>query len=206
VGVESGRLVDDLQMIHKPNRVRRSFFYRFVPVFAVGVLVLISVMFLWGPSVRAINVEVGHLPPIEVYFSPHSGSTTAIVQEIDRARSEILVQAYSFTSAEIAHALLKAHRRGIRVEVILDKSQKSQRYSSLTFLTNARIPTYIDANHAIAHNKIILIDRSVVITGSFNFTKAAEEKNAENLLIIRSKELTKRYLDNWLHHRNHSAA
>ncbi|HBB17421.1 MAG TPA: phospholipase D family protein [Syntrophus sp. (in: bacteria)] len=190
--------------MHKPNRVRSSFFYRLVPVFAVGALVLLSVVFFRGPAARAISVDAGHLPPIEVYFSPHSGSTTAIVREIDRARSEILVQAYSFTSAPIAHALLKAHRRGIRVEVILDKSQKSQRYSSFTFLTNTSIPTYIDAEHAIAHNKIILIDRSVVITGSFNFTKAAEEKNAENLLIIRSKELTKQYLDNWLHHRDHS--
>jgi phosphatidylserine/phosphatidylglycerophosphate/cardiolipin synthase-like enzyme len=159
-----------------------------------------------GPAARAVDVAADRLPPIEVYFSPHSGSTTAIVQEIDRARSEILVQAYSFTSAAIANALLKAHRRGIRVEVILDKSQKKQKYSSFTFLTNARIPTYIDAEHAIAHNKVILIDRSVVITGSFNFTKAAEEKNAENLLIIRSKELTRRYLDNWLHHRAHSIA
>ena len=77
---------------------------------------------------------------------------------------------------------------------------------SLTFLANARIPTYIDAEHAIAHNKIIIIDRSVVITGSFNFTKAAEEKNAENLLIIRSKEVAKPYLDNWLRHRDHSTA
>lgn len=64
----------------------------------------------------------------------------------------------------------------------------------------------INDKHAIAHNKIIIIDRSVVITGSFNFTKAAEEKNAENLLIIRSKELAKPYLDNWRHHRDHSAS
>ena len=190
----------------EPNRVRSSVFYRLVPVFAVSALVLLSVMFFWGTAARAIHVDNGHLPPIEVYFSPQNGSTAAIIREIDRARSEILVQAYSFTSAPIAHALLMAHKRGIKVEVILDKSQKNQRYSSFTFLTNARIPTYIDTKHAIAHNKIILIDRSVVITGSFNFTKAAEEKNAENLLIIRSKELTKLYLDNWLHHRDHSAA
>jgi phosphatidylserine/phosphatidylglycerophosphate/cardiolipin synthase-like enzyme len=193
-------------MMLEPNRVRSSVFCRLVPVFAVSALVLLSVMFFWGTAARAINVDNAHLPPIEVYFSPQNGSTAAIVREIDRARSEILVQAYSFTSAPIAHALLKAHKRGIKVEVILDKSQKNQRYSSFTFLTNARIPTYIDTKHAIAHNKIILIDRSVVITGSFNFTKAAEEKNAENLLIIRSKDLTKLYLDNWLHHRDHSPA
>ena len=193
-------------MMSESSRIRNSVYFRLVPVFAVGALVLLAVVFFWGPAARAINVDTGHLPPIEVYFSPQSGSTTAIVQEIDQARSEVLVQAYSFTSAPIARAMLKAHRRGIRVEVILDKSQKNQRYSSFAFLANARIPTYIDAEHAIAHNKVILVDRSVVITGSFNFTKAAEEKNAENLLIIRSKELTKQYLDNWVRHRNHSAA
>lgn len=71
----------------------------------------------------------------------------------------------------------------------------------------ARISTYIDAEHAIAHNKIIIIiDRSVAITGSFNFAKAAEEKNAENDLFIRSKELAKPYLDNRQRHRGRSTS
>ena len=186
-------------------RARSSVFYRLVPIFAAGALILLSVTFFWGRAARAIEVDIGRVPPVEVYFSPRNGATAAIVREIDRARSEIRVQAYSFTSAPIAQALLDAHKRGIRVEVILDKSQRTGKYSSSTFLMNARIPTYIDAEHAIAHNKIILIDRSVVITGSFNFTRAAEEKNAENLLIIRSAELAKPYLDNWLYHRNHSS-
>ncbi len=188
------------------NRIRRSVFPYLVPVFAISTLVLLAVTLFPIPAARAIEVEIGRVPPIEVYFSPHEGATGAIVREIDRARSEIRVQAYSFTSAPIAEALLKAHKRGIKVEVILDKSQRTQKYSSSTFLTNAHIPTYIDDKHAIAHNKIIIIDRSVVITGSFNFTKAAEEKNAENLLIIRSKELAKPYLDNWWHHRDHSVS
>jgi len=66
------------------------------------------------------------------------------------------------------------------------------------------IPTYIDFRHAIAHNKIIIIDRETVITGSFNFTKAAEINNAENLLILHSKELAKEYIDNWNEHKKHS--
>jgi len=66
------------------------------------------------------------------------------------------------------------------------------------------IPTYIDAEHQIAHNKIMIIDKETVITGSFNFTKAAEEKNAENLLILKNKELAKIYIDNWNKHRSHS--
>ena len=188
------------------NRIRRLVLPYIIPVFAISALVLLTIPLFSGPPARAIGVEIGRVPPIEVYFSPHDGCTGAIVREIGQARSEIRVQAYSFTSAPIAEALLKAHRRGIKVEVILDKSQRTQKYSSSTFLAHAHIPTYIDAEHAIAHNKIIIIDRSVVITGSFNFTKAAEEKNAENLLVIRSKELAKPYLENWQRHRDHSTS
>lgn len=92
------------------------------------------------------------------------------------------------------------------MEIILDKSQKRGKYTSATFLVNAGIPTYIDASHAIAHNKIIIIDRAIIITGSFNFTKAAEEKNAENLLIIRSPEMANIYIENWRFHKQHSAS
>ena len=92
----------------------------------------------------------------------------------------------------------------VKVEALLDKSQKSERYTSATFLKNAGIPTYIDDKHAIAHNKIMVIDQETVITGSFNFTKAAEEKNAENVLVIKSKELAKIYMENWNKHKEHS--
>ncbi|MHB8770076.1 MAG: phospholipase D family nuclease [Syntrophales bacterium] len=193
-------------MIEMFKRVRDVIVLPLVPVFVISLLVLLAGTLFFDAAVRAIEVDIARVPPMEVYFSPRDGATAAIVREIGQARSEIRVQAYSFTSAPIAEALLKAHRRGINVAVILDKSQRSEKYSSSTFLANARIPTYIDAEHAIAHNKIIVVDRSVVITGSFNFTKAAEERNAENLLVIRSKELAKLYLDNWQHHRNHSAS
>jgi len=142
--------------------------------------------------------------PAEVYFSPNGGCTEAIVKELNNAKSEILVQAYSFTSKPIAKSLVDAHKRGVKVEVILDKSQRTEKYTSATFLANMRIPVYIDAKHAIAHNKIIIIDRGTVITGSFNFTKNAEEKNAENLIIIKSKELASIYINNWLKHKEHS--
>ena len=142
--------------------------------------------------------------PARVYFSPKGGCTEAIIKELDQAKTDILVQAYSFTSAPIAKALLNAHKRGVKVEAILDKSQRQEKYTSATFLVNSGIPTYIDDRHAIAHNKIMIIDRETVITGSFNFTKAAEEKNAENVLVIKSKELAKVYMENWYKHREHS--
>jgi phosphatidylserine/phosphatidylglycerophosphate/cardiolipin synthase-like enzyme len=142
--------------------------------------------------------------PAQIFFSPSGGCTEAIIKEISQAKQEILVQAYSFTSAPIAKALIEAHKRGVKVSAILDKSQRNEKYTSATFLANSRIPTFIDDTHAIAHNKIMIIDRATVITGSFNFTKAAEEKNAENLLIIQSKELAKLYIENWQRHREHS--
>jgi phosphatidylserine/phosphatidylglycerophosphate/cardiolipin synthase-like enzyme len=123
------------------------------------------------------------------------------VTELNKAKSEILVQAYSFTSKPIAQALVDAHKRGVHTEIILDKSNIRDKYSAADFTAHMGIPTYIDPVHGIAHNKIMIIDRETVITGSFNFTRAAEESNAENLLIIRSKELAKEYLENWERHR-----
>jgi phosphatidylserine/phosphatidylglycerophosphate/cardiolipin synthase-like enzyme len=116
------------------------------------------------------------------------------------------VQAYSFTSAPIAKALVGAHKRGVKIAVILDKGQKTAKYSSADFITHAGITTLIDAKHAIAHNKVMVIDGLVLITGSFNFTKAAEEKNAENLLIVRDKELADKFIANWHLHEGHSEA
>ena len=143
----------------------------------------------------------------DVYFSPNGGVTEAIVKEIDNAKQEILVQAYSFTSKTIAKALLEAHKRGVKVVAVLDKSQKTANYSGATFLANAGIPVYIDSQHAIAHNKIMIIDRVTLIAGSFNFTRAAEEKNAENLLVIKgNKELVERYIKNFDEHKGHSSS
>jgi phosphatidylserine/phosphatidylglycerophosphate/cardiolipin synthase-like enzyme len=167
----------------------------------VGVAFLFMAAYGLG---RYTTPSLGTVPPVQVCFSPNAGCTDAIIKQIDDAKSEILVQAYSFTSTPIAKALLEAHKRGVNVEVILDKSQKSQKYSGATFLANSRIPTFIDSSHAIAHNKIMIIDRKIVITGSFNFTKAAESKNAENLLILQSPELAKLYTENWYHHKEHS--
>jgi len=141
---------------------------------------------------------------IRVYFSPGGGPTAALVKELDGAKESVLVQAYSFTSAPIAAALKKAHERGVSVRVILDKSQKTEKYSSATFLSHAKIPVWIDSKHAIAHNKVMILDGGTVVTGSFNFTKAAEERNAENMLIIRDKSLAKQYIAEWEKHLAHS--
>ena len=165
-------------------------------------------LLLFVPACRAQEAPQGQqaqsLPPIQVYFSPNGGCTDAAVREINAAKDTILVQAYSFTSAQIAKALVDAHKRGVQIQVILDKSQRSEKYSSADYVLHAGIPMFIDAKHAIAHNKVMVIDGATVITGSFNFTKAAETSNAENLLVIRSPELAAKYAANWQTHLEHS--
>ncbi|MBF0516910.1 MAG: phospholipase D family protein, partial [Nitrospirae bacterium] len=109
--------------------------------------------------------------------------------EIGRARSEILVQAYSFSSKQIAEALIKARKSGVNIAVILDKSNLSDLNSAGAVIASAGISTFIDSIHNIAHNKVMIIDRETVITGSFNFTRSADLENAENLLVLKSREL-----------------
>src|SRR2546425_4527839 len=103
-------------------------------------------------------MHLAALAETQVYFSPNNGCTDAVVRELARARNSVLVQAYSFTSAPIAEALVAAHKRGVDIQVILDKSQRNERYTEADFLVHNGIPTRIDAKHAIAHNKVMIID------------------------------------------------
>jgi len=168
-------------------------------------IIIFSILFIFSnPSITTAADIALNNTPVQIYFSPNGGCTDAIVDEISHAKSELLIQAYSFTSKEIAEAIIKAHKRGIDVEIILDKSNKSAKYSAGDFTAHMGVATYIDSQHAIAHNKIMIIDKEIVITGSFNFSKAAEEKNAENLLILKNKELAEIYIDNWYKYKKHS--
>jgi phosphatidylserine/phosphatidylglycerophosphate/cardiolipin synthase-like enzyme len=144
---------------------------------------------------------------LEVSFSPHGGCTALVVKVIDSAKTSIRVLAYSFTSAPIAKALVDAHKRGVDVQVVVDKSQKSAKYTSANFVANAGIPVRIDSKHAIAHNKVIIVDGHTVQQGSFNYTKTAEESNGENVLVNwDNRKLAEVYLNNWKRHWDHSEA
>lgn len=167
------------------------------------IAILCVAVVLWVVPAFAYDLTLQNTP-VQVFFSPRGGAQDALVATIGQAKDSIFVQAYSFTSAPIAKALVDAAKRGVKIEAILDKSQRSERYTGATFLRNEGIPVYIDDKHAIAHNKVMIIDGSIVVTGSFNFTKAAEEKNAENLLIIRNKEMAEIYMANWKKHKEHS--
>jgi phosphatidylserine/phosphatidylglycerophosphate/cardiolipin synthase-like enzyme len=161
--------------------------------------VLIALVFAGSVTHRA---DAGEAPPWKLCFSPDGRCSTLILEAISSARESIRVQAYSFTARPIAEALVEAHRRGVDVAVIVDKSQNSERYSVMSLLSEANIPLYVDYCCAIAHNKVMVIDARKVVTGSYNFTQSAESRNAENLLVIDDAKMAKAYLDNWIEHRD----
>ena len=150
-------------------------------------------------------VSVPSAGELEVAFSPTGGAADLVIKVILSAKTSIRVLAYSFTSAPIAKALTEAHKRGVDVQVVLDKSQKSAKYTSATFIANAGIPLRIDSRHAIAHNKVIIVDGHTVQQGSFNYTKAAEASNGENVLVNwNNPKLAEVYLKDWKRHWEHS--
>ena len=104
------------------------------------------------------------------------------------------------TSPAILRALAAARARGVDVQAVLDKSDERDHGRKVTgarFLVEANIPTWIDDSVAIAHNKVIIIDGHLVIGGSYNYTAAAEHKNAENVTFIDAPVVADFYLLNW---------
>ena len=164
-----------------------------------GAAVLMALAIATLPLDRA---QAGENPPWKLCFSPDGRCSSLILDAISSARETVRVQAYSFTARPIAEALIEARQRGVDVAVIVDKSQTSERYSVIALLNDAGIPLYVDYCCAIAHNKVMVIDGKKVVTGSYNFTKGAESKNAENLLVIDDAVLAKAYLENWIVHRD----
>jgi phosphatidylserine/phosphatidylglycerophosphate/cardiolipin synthase-like enzyme len=154
---------------------------------------------------RLVHRTFGTPPFLAVHFSPKGGATEAVVRELKAARREILVMAYSFSSKAIAEALVEAKTRGVQVEIILDRSNEQETYSDLALFEEQGLAPLIDAQHAIAHNKLMIIDQRTLLTGSFNFTHQAEAENAENLLLLKGHpELIKVYRQNFLTHKSHS--
>lgn len=182
---------------------------RSVPLLALLVLCGSATAFE-VPSTTRTPRAISASGTVQVAFSPEDDAAGLVIRAIDDARKQVLVQTFSFTHRKIAIALIEARQRGVEVEVIADREQIQRMERGLVpEIAAAGVPTFVDAEHDSAHNKIVLIDagtpQAAVITGSFNFTHAAQYRNAENLLLFRGNpQLTQAYLANWQRHRAHA--
>lgn len=141
--------------------------------------------------------------PITVYFSPNGGAEAAVVRELASAKSEVYVMTYQLTSKPISGALVNASMRGVKTHIVVDAGQETAKCCARDVAKN--IPTLVvDHKHAIFHDKVIVVDGKTVITGSFNYSSAAEHSNAENLVVLRDPVLAQKYIANWTLHADHS--
>ena len=161
-----------------------------------------------APLLRQTPPLVPAQGTVQVAFTPWDNAEAMIVACIRQARQQILVQAFSFTSRALANALIAAKRRGVEVRVMADREQTfSSEASRIPELVRAGIPVALEVRYQSAHNKVMVMDvgsaDAVVITGSYNWTYAAQYKNAENVLIMRDNpDIVNAYAANW---RRHSA-
>ena len=155
--------------------------------------------------------EPGVAARVEAAFTPGDDVEGLIVERIARAKSSVQVQAYLFTNRRIGAALLAARRRGVEVEIVGDAAQhESGGLPVLSGLAKSGAAVYLNAQLAASHNKVVIVDggsdAATVITGSYNFTQAAQARNAENVVVISgNRELTDRFVRNFERHRAQSA-
>ena len=146
----------------------------------------------------------------QVAFTPGDDAGALVAGVIRAARRQVLVQAYSFTHRDIGQALIDARRRGVDVRVIVDLAQTEHGKTSLIgWLVEQGVPVWVDEEHPAAHNKVMVLDvgarGAAVITGSFNFSHAADFRNAENVLVLRDNpNLAEAYAANWRRHFTHA--
>ncbi len=127
-----------------------------------------------------------------VYFSPNGNVKDVIIYWISRANKSIHILIYSFTLRDVADALIKAKQRGVNILIVFEKSEINE-YSQYFRLRDAGIIVKNDTNPALMHDKVMIIDSIIVITGSYNWSYAAENKNNENLIIIKSSYVAQKY-------------
>jgi len=169
-----------------------------------------ALLFVIAGGAQALEPTLPATGTVQYGFAPQDRVDLMIIDAINGARKQVLVQAFSFTHRGIARALIDAHRRGVEVALIADREQtETLRNGLVPELARAGVPVSIDDQHAAAHNKIIVIDAGspgcAVITGSFNFTFAAQNQNAENAVVLRGNlPLCDAYRDNWQRHRAHA--
>lgn len=143
---------------------------------------------------------------VTALFSPEDNIQKTLVNTINNAQRNILVQAYLFTDERIGNALIAAHKRGVNVEILLDSEMALAGKNILTMqLFEAGIPIRLETQYENAHNKIMIFDhdtaKAVVVTGSYNFTYSAQKRNAENVVVIRNAPaIVARYVNNWRKH------
>jgi len=135
---------------------------------------------------------------IENYFSPDDGVAAHILDVLSSARSSIFFMAFSFTRTDFADALVQKAQEGVTVQGVFETRQiAAGGDAAWNALTAAGLDVRQDGNPYVLHSKVFIIDQQIVVMGSYNFSRNAEENNDENVLILHSPEIAAAYYAEW---------
>lgn len=120
----------------------------------------------------------------QVYFSPEHSCDEVVIEYLKQAKDTVDIAIFSLTRDEIAEAIIETHKRGVKVRVIIDKQQAGLKNADDEKLEDAGIPLIRDTHSGFMHNKFAVIDKKIVLTGSYNWTDNATFRNDENLVVL----------------------
>jgi phosphatidylserine/phosphatidylglycerophosphate/cardiolipin synthase-like enzyme len=140
------------------------------------------------------EVEIDNVR-IENYFAPEDGALSRLVELINGAEKSIYFLTYSFTTDELAEAVLLAKARGVEIRGVMDKGQAANAGGEFDRFVDNGIDVRLDGEEGNMHNKVLIIDGEIVVTGSYNFSANAEKRNDENLLVIHATEVASMYME-----------
>lgn len=133
---------------------------------------------------------------MSAFFTPSKKCESSIVQRIDKTEKSIDAAVYAINNKDIVEALKNAHNRGVKIRILTDKLQAGNRNSKVRELYDAGIKVRVNSKHKIEHNKFAVFDFNNVVTGSYNWTEPASDKNSENCLFFnRNKKTVREYHD-----------
>jgi len=142
-------------------------------------------------DINALRTQL-EIEILGVYFSPNGQCESKVIEWIGRANSSIHILIYSFTLDSVSDALITAHNEGIEIKIVFEKSQISQ-YSEYPTLKTAGVTVRNDTNSKLMHHKVMIVDETIVLTGSFNWSASGQESNNENLIVLNSTYIANIY-------------
>lgn len=148
----------------------------------------------FGSFQKKYYVKIGN-SHINAYFAPEDNVERILLRRLQRAKRSIRFMAFSFTSDRIGETIIRKHNEGLDVKGVFERSGTGSRYSEYVKMKIEGVPVKPDRNPNNMHHKVFIIDETIVITGSYNFSRNANKNNDENILIISNREIARAYLD-----------
>jgi phosphatidylserine/phosphatidylglycerophosphate/cardiolipin synthase-like enzyme len=129
-----------------------------------------------------------------VCFSRVEQCDSLLINLISQARKSVYVAIYSFTRDGLARALIDAKNRGVEVKIIIEEENAYGQGSDYRMLKEAGVDIRLDGNPALMHHKFMVVDGEIIVTGSYNWSTAAEDRNDENFVVIRDRSVAERFM------------